>query len=161
MKKILAALLASASLAALPLAIPAAAGAATCPPGSTNPDYCTGSGSSLQEARKALATVVKILKKSGILKDITHSGSVKLKVTAPGKGTYTIIIKAKVGGKTLQVASGSHKFSKSGSANVTVKAGPKGKAYLKKHTKVKVTVTVIFRPTVGSPASASETFTLH
>jgi hypothetical protein len=69
-------------------------------------------------------------------------GRVALSVKATGAGTVRATVDGRLGKRNVRVASASRKLAKSGSAKLTLRLSKRARAYLKRHHKLRLTITV-------------------
>jgi hypothetical protein len=92
---------------------------------------------------------------------LAGKGAPKLAATAPGSGTFTVVLTARIHGKTVIIAKGSQTAGAAGALTLKLKLTKAGKAALKgAKGKLKVTVVASFKPTQGAAATAKSTVTL-
>jgi hypothetical protein len=152
MPKLLAPLLAIAALAIAPAA---ATAATTCPPGTSNPAYCTTDvpAAATDNAKETVSAI-----KKASVASFLKQGSLPTKVDAAGPGTVTLKVTAKMKGKTVVLGTFKATFESAASnTKVKIKLTAAGRKALKKQTSsVKLTVTSSFKPK-GSKTSATKT----
>jgi hypothetical protein len=92
---------------------------------------------------------------------LAGKGAPKLAATAPGSGTFTVVLTARIHGKTVIIAKGSQTAGAAGALTLKLKLTKAGKAALKgAKGKLKVTVAASFKSTQGAAATAKSTVTL-
>jgi hypothetical protein len=117
-------------------------------------------------ATPAAAAHVSASDVAGELSDLTSSalaakGDVSLKAAASGPGALTVVVTAKIHGKTVVIGSGHQTASAAGSVSVKLTLTRAGKIALAGHNgQLKVTVSVVFRAKHAGKRTASATGTL-
>lgn len=93
---------------------------------------------------------------------LAGKGAPSLSATAPGPGTFTIVLTARIHGKTVVIARGSQTAGAAGALTLKLKLTKAGKTALKgAKGQLKVTVAASFKPTQGAAATAKSTATLR
>jgi hypothetical protein len=163
MKRSLALLVVSSALAATP---GIASASPVCQPGQTPgvpPLYCIPPAPPATPAAAAHAT-----SSAGAryLSTLTPSGlaakaKIELSAFASGPGTITIVLKAKLHGRTVVIGTGKATVSAAGTSTIELSLTKAGMTALT-HRKgtLKVTLTVTFKPASGKAATAKSTATL-
>ena len=92
---------------------------------------------------------------------LAGKGAAELGATAPGAGTFTFVLTAKIHGKTVVIGRGSKATGAAGALTIKLTLTKAGKAALKgAKGKLKVTLAASFKPKQGKVATAKHTATL-
>ena len=93
---------------------------------------------------------------------MSAAGGFKLGGSAPGPGTFSFLLIARVNGKTVVIGRGSKTVGSAGALTVKLTLTKAGKAALAgAKGKLKVTVAASFKPTHGKATTAKGTATLR
>jgi hypothetical protein len=163
MKRSLAPLVAFGVLAAVP---GVASAAQTCQPGQTPgvpPLYCIPPAPPATPAAAAHATSAAGARYLSTLTPsaLAGKGNIGLSAFASGPGTITIVLKAKLHGKTVIIGSAKVTVGAAGTSTIELSLTKAGKAALAHHKgALKVTLTSTFKPVHGKVATAKSQTTL-
>jgi hypothetical protein len=92
---------------------------------------------------------------SGMTPAALGKGVVELHAAASGPGTISIVLSARIHGKTVVIGSGHKTAGAAGTLEVAFKLTAAGKSALAGHKNLKLTVAVVFHPQHGAKKTAS------
>lgn len=149
-------------LAALAVSPAGASAASVCPPtgpGGTTPSYCIPPATPSAAAHASAKAAAAVL--GGLTPSALASSPAKLQGSASGPGVVSIVLTAKVHGRTVVLGSGSASTTAAGTVTIQLRFTRAGKSALSgAKGKLRVTVSATFKPKHGKAKTAKSTTTL-